>query len=290
MIFRKLSLNRPSGAYFISACRQFKLCGRAKPRRCAQRLLLVGVVLGIGLCAVGLIPGNSLAAAPQTAAPFISIGMDQTQEPGKMAVVLQIFLLMTILSLAPAILIMLTSFTRVVIVLSLLRRALGTMQMPPNQVIIGLALFLTFFIMTPVWNQINQTALQPYLENRIDQQQALQNAAEPLREFMFKQTREKDLALFVGIAKVERPKDINDIPTTVLIPSFIISEVKTAFQIGLLLYVPFLIIDMVVASVLLSMGMMMLPPIMISLPFKLMLFVLADGWNLLIGSLVKSFI
>jgi flagellar biosynthetic protein FliP len=175
-------------------------------------------------------------------------------------------------------------------VLSLLRRALGTMQAPPNQVLIGLALFLTFFIMTPVWQNINQNALQPYLDNKIGQQQAFQNAAEPLRKFMFKQTREKDLALFVDIAKVERPKDVDDIPISVLIPSFIISEVKTAFQIGLLLYVPFLIIDMVVASVLLSMGMMMLPPIMISLPFKLMLFVLADGWNLLVGSLVRSFV
>jgi len=252
-------------------------------------LLLIGVILGIGFSAVFLTPAHSLAAPPTTAAPFISIGLDQTQDPGRMAVTLQIFLLMTVLSLAPAILIMLTSFTRVVIVLSLLRRALGTMQMPPNQVIIGLALFLTFFIMTPVWQQINQSALQPYLDKRIDQQQALQNAATPLREFMFKQTREKDLALFVDIAKVERPRDVSDVPTSVLIPSFIISEVKTAFQIGLLLYVPFLIIDMVVASVLLSMGMMMLPPIMISLPFKLMLFVLADGWNLLIGSLVKSF-
>jgi len=255
-----------------------------------RRLLPIGVLLGIGLSAILWTPQNSMAAPPSTAAPFISIGMDQTQQPGKMAVVLQIFLLMTILSLAPAILIMLTSFTRVIIVLSLLRRALGTMQMPPNQVIVGLALFLTFFIMTPVWQQVNQSALQPYLDNRIDQQQALQNAVEPLRGFMFKQTREKDLALFVDIAKVERPRDLNDIPTSVLIPSFIISEVKTAFQIGLLLYVPFLIIDMVVASVLLSMGMMMLPPIMISLPFKLMLFVLADGWNLLIGSLVKSFL
>jgi flagellar biosynthetic protein FliP len=230
-----------------------------------------------------------LAATPDSPPAFISVGLDQNPQPGKMAVVLQIFLLMTILSLAPAILIMLTSFTRVVIVLSLLRRALGTMQMPPNQVIIGLALFLTFFIMTPVWNQVNQNALQPYLNEQIDQQQALQKAAEPLRNFMFKQTREKDLALFVDIAKVERPKDMDDLPISVLIPSFIISEVKTAFQIGLLLYVPFLIIDMVVASVLLSMGMMMLPPIMISLPFKLMLFVLADGWNLLIGSLVRSF-
>jgi flagellar biosynthetic protein FliP len=286
---RPLLLNRPSGAHFIPVCRERNISGGAKRLRCMQRLLFIGVFLGIGLSAVFLTPENSGAAAPQTAPPFISIGMDQTQEPGKMAVVLQIFLLMTILSLAPAILIMLTSFTRIIIVLSLLRRALGTMQMPPNQVITGLALFLTFFIMTPVWQQINQKALQPYLDNQINQKQALQNAAEPLRKFMFKQTREKDLALFVNIAKVERPNDVTDIPTSVLIPSFIISEVKTAFQIGLLLYVPFLIIDMVVASVLLSMGMMMLPPIMISLPFKLMLFVLADGWNLLIGSLVRSF-
>lgn len=286
---RPLLLNRPSEANFIWVCRERNVSGGTKRLRYMQRLLFIGVFLGIGLSAVFLTPENSVAAAPQTAPPFISIGIDQTQEPGKMAVVLQIFLLMTILSLAPAILIMLTSFTRVVIVLSLLRRALGTMQMPPNQVIVGLALFLTFFIMTPVWDQINQKALQPYLDNQINQQQALQNATEPLRKFMFKQTREKDLALFVNIAKVERPKDVTDIPTSVLIPSFIISEVKTAFQIGLLLYVPFLIIDMVVASVLLSMGMMMLPPIMISLPFKLMLFVLADGWNLLIGSLVRSF-
>ena len=246
-------------------------------------------VCTIALFAVLLTPQCSVAAEPITSAPFISIGMDEAKDPGKLAVVLQIFLLMTILSLAPAILIMLTSFTRIVIVLSLLRRALGTMQMPPNQVIIGLALFLTFFIMTPVWQAINQNALQPYLDDKIGQEEALQNAAEPLRKFMFKQTREKDLALFVNIAKMERPKNIDDIPLSVLIPSFIISEVKTAFQIGLLLYVPFLIIDMVVASVLLSMGMMMLPPIMISLPFKLMLFVLSDGWNLLVGSLVRSF-
>jgi flagellar biosynthetic protein FliP len=287
MMFKARSLNRPSEANSIPVMREQKVSGGAK---LLQRLLFVGVVLTIGLSMVLLPPEDIAAAEPQNAVPFISVNMDQSQEPGKIAVVMQIFLLMTVLSLAPAILIMLTSFTRVVIVLSLLRRALGTMQMPPNQVLIGLALFLTFFIMTPVWQQINQTALQPYLEDKIEQKQALQKAAEPLRGFMFKQTREKDLALFVSIAKIERPKDVNDIPISVLIPSFIISEVKTAFQIGLLLYVPFLIIDMVVASVLLSMGMMMLPPIMISLPFKLMLFVLADGWNLLIGSLVRSFI
>ena len=287
MMFKARSLNRMSETNSIPDNREQKVCSVAK---LLQWLLFVGVVMAIGLSTVLWVPEDCAAEVSPNAAPFISVDMDQSQEPGKIAVVMQIFLLMTVLSLAPAILIMLTSFTRVVIVLSLLRRALGTMQMPPNQVLIGLALFLTFFIMTPVWQQINQTALQPYLEDKIEQKQALQKAAEPLRGFMFKQTREKDLALFVNIAKIERPKDVNDIPISVLIPSFIISEVKTAFQIGLLLYVPFLIIDMVVASVLLSMGMMMLPPIMISLPFKLMLFVLADGWNLLIGSLVRSFI
>ncbi len=244
----------------------------------------------LAAAAVLLAATAAWGAEPGIGTPFFTIGMDQSQPSGGPSVVLQIFLLMTVLSLAPAILIMVTSFTRIVIVLSLLRRALGTMQMPPNQVMIGLALFLTFFIMAPVWHKINQNALQPYLEKKITNQQALQKAVEPLREFMFRQTREKDLALFVDIAKVKRPENKADISTTVLIPSFIISEVKTAFQIGLLLYVPFLIIDMVVASVLLSMGMMMLPPIMVSLPFKLMLFVLADGWYLLVGSLVKGFI
>ncbi len=229
------------------------------------------------------------AQTPQTNSSFFSIDLDNEEKPGEIAVVLQIFLLLTVLSLAPAILIMLTSFTRVAIVLSVLRQAIGTNQMPPNQVIIGLALFLTFFIMTPVWKNINDQALQPYLQEKITQEAALDNALIPLREFMFKQTREKDLALFLDISKSKRPKNIDDVPTSVLIPSFIISELKTAFQIGFLLYIPFLVVDMVVASVLLSMGMMMLPPIMISLPFKLMLFVVADGWYLVIGSMVKSF-
>ncbi len=284
------ALNYSIGAGCRVAARKQNGCDKGSLRYGLQRLLLVAAVIVVAIGAIFGTAYDSAAAEPVQTPAFISIDMDESREPGKMAVVLQIFLLMTILSLAPAILIMLTSFTRCVIVLSLLRRALGTMQMPPNQVIVGLALFLTFFIMTPVWQQVNQNALQPYLDEKIDQQQALQNAAAPVRKFMFKQTRKKDLALFVEIAKVQRPKDVDDIPTSVLIPSFIISEVKTAFQIGLLLYVPFLIIDMVVASVLLSMGMMMLPPIMISLPFKLMLFVLADGWNLLIGSLVRSFV
>lgn len=290
MMTRQPYKYRPTVTYFWGT-RVKRAVGLNGKLRCRLlRLLAVVTVLVIGAGAIWGAAPDAAAAEPNNTLPFIRLDVDQTQETGKMAVVLQIFLLMTILSLAPAILIMLTSFTRCVIVLSLLRRALGTMQMPPNQVIVGLALFLTFFIMTPVWQQVNQEALQPFLDDKIDQQQALQNAAAPVRKFMFKQTREKDLTLFVEIAKVQRPKDVDDIPTSVLIPSFIISEVKTAFQIGLLLYVPFLIIDMVVASVLLSMGMMMLPPIMISLPFKLMLFVLADGWNLLIGSLVRSFV
>ena len=260
--------------------------GGGRLKICCSTILIVIFVNFL----IFLLSDNSWGADPGFSTPYFSIGMDNAEQSVAPTVTLQIFLLMTVLSLAPAIMIMVTSFTRIVIVLSLLRRALGTMQMPPNQIMVGLALFLTFFIMTPVWNQINQSALQPYLDKKISHQQALQNAVSPLRDFMFKQTREKDLALFVGIAKLKRPNNVTEIPTTVLIPSFIISEVKTAFQIGLLLYVPFLIIDMVVASVLLSMGMMMLPPIMVSLPFKLMLFVLADGWYLLVGSLVKGFV
>lgn len=232
---------------------------------------------------------TSWAAGAGPSLPFVNIGLDKAGGPGEVTVVLQIFLLLTVLSLAPAILILVTSFTRIVIVLSLLRKALGTMQSPPNQVIIGLSLFLTIFIMAPVWRDVNQNAVQPYLDKKITSEQAMEVAAKPIRKFMFRQTREKDLALFVNMAGIKRPDTVADIPTTVLIPAFVISELKTAFQIGMLLYVPFLVIDMVVASVLLSMGMMMLPPIMVSLPFKLMLFVLADGWHLIVGSVVKSF-
>ena len=245
-------------------------------------------LLSIALIVAGLVYLPAVSYAADSVAQ-LDIAMDKIETRGDMSVVLQIFFLLTILSLAPAILIMLTSFTRIAIVLSLLRQALGTHQMPPNQVIIGLSLFLTFFIMTPVWSQVNQQALQPYLNEEISHQEALKRAAHPIREFMFKQTREQDLALLVDIASMPRPQNTEGVPTTVLIPSFIISELKTAFQIGFLLYVPFLVIDMVVASVLLSMGMMMLPPIMVSLPFKLMIFVLADGWYLIVGSLVKSF-
>jgi len=202
---------------------------------------------------------------------------------------LQILLLMTVLSIAPAILILMTSFTRIVIVLSFVRNALGTQQLPPTQVIIGLALFLTYFVMAPTWNEVNSTALQPYMKSQITQAEALEKAELPLRNFMFKQTREKDLELFVGLAKMERPNTYGDIPTYVLIPSFVISELKTAFQMGFAIFIPFMVIDMLVASTLMSMGMMMLPPMMVSLPFKLLLFVLVDGWHLVVQSLVTSF-
>jgi flagellar biosynthetic protein FliP len=222
------------------------------------------------------------------AGPSISIQMGNGQ-PIEMSVVIQIFLLLTVLSLAPALFIMMTSFIRIVIVLSFLRQALGTQQTPPNQVLISLALFLTFFIMSPVWQKINTDALQPYMDHKVSQAEALSQAEGPIRGFMLKQVREKDLGLFVQISKIPAPKNPADIPLYVITPAFMISELRTAFQIGFLIYLPFLIIDIVVASILMSMGMMMLPPVMVSLPFKLILFVLSDGWFLVIGSLVKSF-
>ena len=222
--------------------------------------------------------------------PSFRFGIEKGGDPGDVSVLLQIVFLLTVLTLAPAILILTTSFTRLAVVFSFLRQAVGTQQTPSNQIIAGLALFLTFFIMMPIWQKINNNALQPYLHEEISQEIALKAAINPIRSFMFKQTREKDLALFIKMAKISKPQNEDDIPTTVLIPAFVISELKTAFIIGFVLFVPFLIIDMVVASVLLSMGMMMLPPIMVSLPFKLMLFVLVDGWNIIVGSLVKSFV
>jgi len=221
--------------------------------------------------------------------PSIHMGLEKSGDPGDVSVLLQIVFLLTVLTLAPAILILMTSFTRLAVVFTFLRQAVGTQQTPSNQIIAGLALFLTFFIMMPVWQKINNNALQPYLHEEISQGDAFKAAINPVRTFMFGQTREKDLSLFINMSKMNKPKNKDDIPTSVLIPAFVISELKTAFIIGFVLYVPFLVIDMVVASVLLSMGMMMLPPIMVSLPFKLMLFVLVDGWNLIVGSLVKSF-
>ncbi|HHV08550.1 MAG TPA: flagellar type III secretion system pore protein FliP [Firmicutes bacterium] len=231
---------------------------------------------------------NSAAAQPLVF-PRVELGLTPATEPQEVALSLQLLFLLTVLSLAPAILILTTSFTRVVIVLSFVRSGLSTQQVPPNQVILGLALFLTFFIMAPYWSQVNEQALQPYLSGQISPQEALRSGAEPIRSFMFKETREKDLALFVQLADLPRPEDYEDVPTHVLIPAFVISELKTAFQIGFLIYIPFLIIDMVVASTLMSMGMLMLPPVMISLPFKLLLFVIVDGWHLVVQSLLESF-
>jgi flagellar biosynthetic protein FliP len=202
---------------------------------------------------------------------------------------LQILLLVTILSLAPALLVLVTGFTRIVIVLSFVRNALSLPQVPPNQVIVGLSLFLTFFVMAPTWNQVNQEALQPYMAGEINQQIAFNRAVIPVRQFLFKQTRERDLALFMHLANLPRPESRNDVPTYVLAPAFVISELKTAFQMGVLIFIPFLLIDMVVASALMSMGMMMLPPSLISLPFKLLLFVMVDGWHLIVRSLITSF-
>ena len=229
------------------------------------------------------------AIAEPLSLPTVSVGMGKVSKPADVTTVLQIFFLMTVISLAPSLLMMTTSFTRIVVVLSFLRSALGTQQAPSNQIVVGLSLFLTFFIMAPVWQQVNTEALQPYKNQTITQEEALKRGIAPIRKFMLSQVREKDLALFLSLSKLPRPRNADDIPTMTLIPAYVISELKTAFQIGFLVFIPFLVLDMVVASVLMSMGMMMLPPVMISLPFKILLFVLVDGWGLVIGSLVKSF-
>ncbi len=221
--------------------------------------------------------------------PTITFGIGDVTTPEQVSTVLKVLFVLTVLSVAPAILLMTTAFTRIVIVLSFVRHSMGTQQMPPNQVIIGLSLFLTFFIMSPLLTKVNETALQPYLQKQINQEKALALAVEPMRDFMFAQVREKDLQLLMDIADLAAPGIKDDIPTSILIPAFILSELKRAFQMGFMIYIPFLVIDMVVASVLLAMGMMMLPPPIISMPFKLLLFVLVDGWGLIVGSLVKSF-
>jgi len=245
-------------------------------------------VIAILVCLAGLVFASAGLAEPLSV-PTVSVGLGKVSKPGDVSTALQIFLMITILSIAPGLLIMTTSFTRVVVVLSFLRGAIGTPQAPSNQIVISLALFLTFYIMSPVWQQINTQAFQPYKAGQLTQEQALDKAVMPIRKFMLSQVREKDLALFLSLSKMPRPKNANDIPTLTIIPAFMISELQSAFQIGFLIYIPFLVVDMVVASVLMSMGMMMLPPVMISLPFKILLFILVDGWALVIGSIVKSF-
>lgn len=248
------------------------------------------VVLILGL-AIFLSWTTSISAEPAFPIPKIDLDIGTAQKPQEAAATIQIILLLTILSVAPAILVMMTSFTRIIIVLSFLRNALGTQQMPPNQVLVGFAMFLTFFIMSPVLTKINDDAYKPLTNGTITQNQAFEKAAAPIRDFMLRQIRsDKDILLFVRIAKLD-PKTIdkNKLPLTIVIPAFMINELKVAFQIGFLIFIPFLIIDMVVASTLMSMGMMMLPPIMISLPFKILLFLMVDGWNLITQSIVTGF-
>ena len=252
-----------------------------------KKLLVSAILTPAVLIAIASV---AIAAPEPISLPNLSLSIGGgADNPQGMATVIQIVLMLTVLTMAPAILLLMTSFTRLVIVFSILRQALGVQQAPPNQVVIGLSLFLTFFIMSPAFNAINEKALKPYMEGSITQQLALDNALAPMREFMLRNTREKDMEMFIKLSNSETPATKEDISTLALIPAFVTSELKTAFQIGFLIYLPFLVIDMVVASVLMSMGMMMLPPVMISLPFKLMLFVLVDGWYLLVGSLVQSF-
>ena len=251
----------------------------------ARRVLAISALI-LALCAVTA----SAQEEPDTLGLNLLRGARDALEQENISTSLVIVFLITVISLAPAILVMTTSFTRIIVVLGFLRQALATQQTPPNQVLIGLALFLTFFIMMPTYQRVNDEALQPYIRGEFDtQMEALETALVPIREFMFRQTRPKDLRLFLEIAGLGRPNTPDDVPTHVLIPAFVLSEITTAFIIGFVIYIPFLIIDMVVASTLMAMGMMMLPPLFVSLPFKIIMFVLVDGWSLLVGSLVRSF-
>ena len=253
-------------------------------------LLFLLVTVVAALAALLWHPGAALAAQ-DGAVPNLQLTLSGGQtEPEKVSTALEIMFLLTILSLAPAIVLTVTSFTRIIIVFHFIRQAIGIQTLPPNQVLASLAIFMTVAIMMPVGKQINTDALQPYLEERIGLQDAIKKAEQPLRTFMFKHTREKDLSIFYTITQMERPNNKEEVPTTTLAAAYIISELKTGFTIGFLLFVPFLVLDMVVASILLAMGMMMLPPMMVSLPFKLLLFVMVDGWTLLVGSLVNSFL
>ncbi|MBT4763066.1 MAG: flagellar type III secretion system pore protein FliP [Bdellovibrionaceae bacterium] len=231
----------------------------------------------------------SLDLFAQVTLPSINMGLKSTEDPKEIVSAIKIIMALTVFTLAPGILILMTSFTRIIIVLSFVRQALGTQQMPPNQLLVGLALFITLFIMSPFFTKVNTDALQPFLNGKISQDLAFERGMAPMRKFMFNQTRQSDLQLFLNLSNSPQPKTRADVSSMTLIPAFVISELKTAFQIGFIIYLPFLVIDMVSASVLMAMGMMMLPPVIISLPFKIMLFVFVDGWALLVGSLVKSF-
>lgn len=239
------------------------------------------------ICAGVVLLMNFAEAAPII--PSVNVEVGTADTPDQVASTLQVIAVLTLATIAPSILLMTTSFVRIVVIIGFLRNALATQNVPSNQVIVSLAVFLTFYIMAPYWSQANENGLQPYLAGQITQEEAITNVLEPMREFMFRQTRESDLALFVNLSDAERPESQEDVSTFTLIPAFMISELKTAFQIGFMLYVPFIVIDMIVATTLMSMGMMMLPPVMISLPFKILLFVMIDGWHLLIRSIIVSF-
>lgn len=249
----------------------------------------VAALAAVSLLSVFL-PAVALAAQDLTLPSMQLTLAGGAQSPEKVSVLLEILFLLTVLSVAPAIMLTVTSFTRIIIVFSFLRQAMGVQQLPPTQILASLAIFMTVVIMYPVGKQINDNALQPYLAEQIDYKVALDRAQAPLRTFMFKHTREKDLSVFYSISKIEAPRSKEEVPTMLLAAAYVISELKTAFTIGFLIYIPFLVLDMVISSVLLAMGMMMLPPMMVSMPFKLLLFVMVDGWNLLVGSLVNSFL
>lgn len=253
----------------------------------ARRVTWPALVLGLLSCLFLVMP--ALAQSQTIPIPKITLGVDTAKSPQEMVFSVQLLMMFTVLALAPTILVMMTPFTRIVIVLGFLRQALGTQQAPPNQVLVGIALFMTFFITAPMFEEANTQALQPFLAKKIDQQQAFDRGIKPFRTFMLHQVRQPDLELYLKMAKSPPPRRPDDVPNHVLLPAFITSELKTAFIIGFLVYIPFLVIDMVVASTLMSMGMMMLPPTVISLPFKLVLFVLIDGWNILSQALIGSF-
>ncbi|MFW5804739.1 MAG: flagellar type III secretion system pore protein FliP [bacterium] len=254
------------------------------------RAIMSGKYLNIILFTlVGLVIG-SLSAQAQVSLPNINVSVGETNTPEEFSKGLQILIWLTVLTVAPSIFILTTSFTRSVIVLSIARQAIGTAQLPPAQVIVGLALMLTFFVMAPTVSKINENAFQPYMNNQITQQVALERGLEPIRDFMFRQTDESDLALFVKMSKIDKPNNLDDVPTYVLMPAFVISELKTAFKIGFMIFIPFLVIDITISSILVSMGMMFLPPVMISMPFKIVLFVLVDGWQLIAESLITGFV
>ncbi len=253
-----------------------------------RKKVLYGILMSLVLAWLLFIPVKSYAQE-RIPIPRIGITLDEAQQPRDVALSLEILFLLTVLSLAPAIIISVTSFTRIAIVFSFLKRALSTQQEPPNQIMMGLAIFLTIFIMAPTIKDVNDTAIKPYFNNEINVREMYARGIVPIRQFMFRQTREKDIALFLRLGNVERPRNQSEVPTYVIIPAFMISELTTAFKIGILLFIPFIIIDLVVASTLMSMGIIFLPPVFISLPFKIILFILVDGWHLLTYQLVNSF-